>query len=278
MVFYKSCSSGNDFLLVDVAELKAPPLPAQVKHWCDRHHGVGADGLIVYDRSHKPVSFRIFNQDGLEAELSGNGMAGLVALLVQLDPTDDLVELLGKSGLYRHRVTHSQRSQCTIQIDLGEPDFTNHFFFPFLNDMKQTPWIEGVQYRNVRFFPVAVGNPQVVIFKTPDQSVEDALILAETVHQDEIFPYRTNVSILENPAREEAKIYFFERGVGRTLSSSTGTAGAYAVMRVLRPGLSSYSFISPGGGVAKVSGNERIYIENHPRIVYKGKYLESVDE
>ncbi len=279
MVFYKSCSGGNDFLLVDRAELCVPPSPALVRRWCDRHSGAGADGVIVYDRSLCPVFFRVFNQDGFEAELSGNGMAGLTTLLVTtLGVSEEMLELSSAFGHFRHQVLDCRDAWCRLQIDLGLPDFYNIRFFPFLAEASDSSRTEGYSYKGIRFFPVAIGNPQVVLFKSQEKSLDETLLLAEELHQQPIFPYRCNVSIVEEYETDWAKIHFFERGVGRTQSSSTGTAGAFAVLRTLHSGISSFSFIPPGGEPVRVSGHERIYVENCSQIVYKGEYMESGNE
>lgn len=278
MVFYKSCSGGNDFLQVDAAELSGPPSPTLVRCWCDRHYGAGADGLVVYDRSVRPVSFRIFNQDGLEAELSGNGMAGLSALLCHLGANGDTIELAGIRDLYRHRLLDGRDNGYHLRIDLGLPDFADSRLFPFLNADQQRRWRDGFYYRSLRFYPVAVGNPQVVFFQAAGQSTAEVLALAEELHRQPIFPQRTNVSIITDRGDDGVGIRFYERGVGATLSSSTGTAGAYAVLRALEPGLSELVFLPPSGEKIKISGCDRIFIENRTRIVYKGEYLESGDE
>lgn len=278
MVFYKSCSGGNDFILLDQAELKAPPGPEQVVRWCHRHHGAGADGLLVYDTRSRPVSFRIYNRDGLEAELSGNGMAGLTALLVYLGHDGKEVILRSQTGEYRHQVLERTVNRMVVRIDLGLPDFHNTRFFPFLTEKRDRSIVEGIAYGNHRFHPVAVGNPQIVLFRQPGQSEEEALALAEALHQQTMFPQRTNVSIVALEGAGRGRIFFYERGVGPTQSSSTGAAGAYAVIRALNPGLSSFVFSTPGGSEVRVSGQEGIAIENVTRIVYKGEYLESADE
>lgn len=277
MVFYKSCSGGNDFLQVDAAELKAPPTPGQIQRWCRRHQGAGADGVVLYDGSVRPVSFRIFNRDGREAELSGNGMAGLTALLFHLGLVSARVELESPSGRFCHRVLERQAGLFRLQIDLGVPDFRCTRLFPFLNLDKGKKEEKQYRFRGVRFFPVAVKNPQVVLLKPPDQSMEEMLELAEELHGQPIFPFQTNVSVVEELGEGQARVAFFERGVGRTESSSTGSAGAYAVLRAGNPGLSSMRFLMPGGEEIKVFGKRRIHIENRTRIVYKGEYWEFAD-
>jgi len=277
MVFYKSCSGGNDFLQIDAAELKTPPTPQRIRDWCRRHQGAGADGVVLYDRSVNPVSFRIFNQDGLEAELSGNGMAGLTALLAHLELASAEVELETKAGRFSHRILDRSDGLFRMEIDLGVPDFQCIRLFPFLADTPSYPIVDGFSYRDIRFFPVTVGNPQIVLLKSRGQSVEDLLMLAEELHDRPMFPFRTNVSVVDDRGDGVAHAFFYERGVGRTEASSTGSAGAYAVLRARNPELSSMRFVTPGGEEIKVFGKQRIRIENRTRIVYKGEYWEFAD-
>jgi diaminopimelate epimerase len=272
MEFFKSCSGGNDFLLVDEAELRAPPTSEQIQAWCDRHHGAGADGLVVFGLRHRPVSFRIYNADGQEAELSGNGMAGLTALLAFRGLAETEVELETRVGRFQHRIAGFDGGMYRLEIDLGSPDFQSRLHFPFLK-----PGGEGRGYscRGLHFYPVCIGNPQVVLFTSPDRDREALMTEAEALHRDPMFPRRTNVSVVGPLENGRVEISFFERGVGPTESSSTGTAGAYAVIRAQTPGMSSCIFVPATGDPVRVSGRERICIENRTRIVYKGLCLET---
>lgn len=272
MEFYKSCSSGNDFILIEAAELAAPPQPRQIQNWCDRHQGAGADGVVVYNLKDKPVSFRIYNQDGLEAELSGNGMAGLTALLVRLNLTGGELEIGTKAGIYHHRLLGCSNGEYHLEIDLGVPDFHSLRHFPFL---KRDAGCRAYTCRGHHFYPVCIGNPQVVLMATNPQEGEELLSAAEELHQDSMFPFRTNVSVVRLLDPGRAEIAFFERGVGPTQASSTGTAGAYAVLRALNAAMDSCLFLPPAGGAVRASGREKICLENRTCIVYKGEYLES---
>lgn len=142
MIFYKTVSCGNDFILIDVDEYQSAAAAGitkgqLAKKICTRHTGVGADGVVFYkiSRDREPVDFEIFNQDGSDAELSGNGMAGLSALFFYLHQSgnQDHVVLNTKVGPKRNTCLHRDKNKFRLKIEIGAPNFQDHNFFPFLS-------------------------------------------------------------------------------------------------------------------------------------------------
>lgn len=273
MIFYKTVSAGNDFLHIDVKELNAPDSDGQVSrghlagHLCQRKTGAGADGVVYYNIGEKGVDFEIFNRDGGEAELSGNGMAGLSALLFYLGKFKDQVTLNTRAGQKRHQLLQREKNNFKLKIEIGEPDFCNTDFFPFLEKKKME-----YTHKTIRFHPVSVGNPHAVVLldrELPDETLNQ---MGEMLESANIFPQKTNVELIFYKNEENCRLFYYERGVGRTLSSSTGSAAVFAVLQKLKF-IRNRLFINTPEGKIKIYGKGSIYIENFTKIVYKGIYF-----
>ncbi len=295
MIFYKSVASGNDFLHVNMEEV---PSDSHAKGelarmMCDRHTGPGADGVIFYKLNKSSVQFEIYNSDGGEAELSGNGMAGLTALMLYLGLFDQTVAMETKVGPRIHTLVHRQGNRFRLNIQIGPPDFNALHFFPFL--------VEGVsQYRcgEIDFYPVSVGNPHSVVILPSDPGNEMLEEIGSRMEPAEIFPHNTNVELVvpeiadtssgmvaDYDAGQGFRIYFYERGVGRTLASSTGSAAVFAVLQKL--GLLQQCLTIPAITTSppseipksvKITGKNDIFIENSVEIVYKGVYIKNQEK
>ncbi len=290
MIFYKSVASGNDFLHVDTREFQAyvkaitanagvtPGKGSLVERLCRRHTGAGADGLVYYTITPSAVKFEIFNQDGNEAELSGNGMGGLAALMFYLELFLDRVTLDTRVGRRTHTLLSRHGNCFRINIEIGPPDFAATHFFPFLEKDKDKYKLE-YQYNGLTFYPVSVGNPHVVVIPAKHMEDNELEMLGRQLESAEIFPHKTNVEFVmaagQGPVCYETganvRLFFYERGVGRTLASSTGSAAVFAVLQKL--GKLTDRLIITGqnqGEKVIISGKENIYIENSVEIVYKG--------
>jgi len=284
MIFYKSISCGNDFLLVDINEWRRwtekRPIDADqgetARNLCDRTIGIGADGLVFYTVQGESAGFDIFNRDGSAAELSGNGMAGLSALLFFLGRSGESITLRTRSGDKTHRLLSREGNLFKLKIEIGEPDFQDHRFFPFL-----TAGQPCYRYREISFYPVSVGNPQAVVLLEKELTEAEMMAIGQTLEGAAIFPQRTNVGLVLPvdggfvPGKrhiDQCRVFFYERGVGVTVSSSTGSAGVYAVLRSLGLVKERLAIHTPLESI-EISGEEKIYIENFTRIVYQGNYL-----
>ena len=268
MIFYKTVSSGNDFIHVDLNEFHKSKLTKSdlAKDLCDRKTGIGSDGTVFYKINKDVVDFEIFNRDGTEAEISGNGMAGISALLFFLDKFENYIVLNTNAGKKKVQYLSSTKNNFKLKIEIGEPDFQNHHFFPFLKR-------GGILHKldNIEFYPVSVGNPHCIVMlneKIPDSEIKS---LGNKLEYAEIFPFRTNVEFVFFKNKNNCSVTFHERGVGRTLSSSTGSAAVFAVLKRLKLIKNSLN-IKTALERIKISGNKIIYIENSTKIVYKGIY------
>lgn len=271
MIFYKSSSAGNDFLITEKIRLKkrGGNFSKFARDICDRKNGPGADGLIIYEEDGLSVKFFIFNRDGSEAEISGNGMAGLSSLLFYLGKKGEEVVLDTKAGRKTIQLNNRIGNEFHLTVEIGEPDFFNLEFFPFLEEGKII-----YEYNNHSFYPVSVGNPHIVLFPDYLPEKDEMIKIGAGLEAGSIFPQRTNVEFVF-PVKNtvintdtETDAFFYERGTGETSHSSTGSAAIYAVMKNLN--LLKENLVIKN---IKVSGENKIYIENYTKIVYKGVYF-----
>jgi diaminopimelate epimerase len=271
MIFYKTVSSGNDFLHVNLEENKLKVYKKKgemAKAICNRHSGAGADGIVFYQIQREAIDFEIFNHDGSEAELSGNGMAGVSALLFFLDRFSDTVVLNTKVGKRKVSLVGRSGSKFKLKVEMGEPNFREIRFFPFLENNK----IE-FSYKDIQFYPVSIGNPHLVVLLDKELPDQKLLALGKTLSEAPICPFGANVEFVRFKNENSCKVFFYERGVGSTGSSSTGSAAVFAVLQRLNR-ISQSLILNISNQKIRISGRKKIQVENFCEIVYKGMYLE----
>ncbi|HVY76904.1 MAG TPA: diaminopimelate epimerase [Solirubrobacterales bacterium] len=222
MRFEKWQALGNDYLIVEAAQLPWGLSPARVRRICDPHFGLGSDGVLLLSRSEDPAhvaELRIFNPDGSEAELSGNGAREAILYLRRNGWTDaETFSILTAAG----PVTPTITSERTCSVEMGRASTTSKDFPSGGADGRGTVESAG---RNWDFQHVSIGNPQCAIVVGEGLEELDLGAVGPAIEASELFPNRTNVSFLRvDGNRVRARI--FERGVGETLSSGTGASGA----------------------------------------------------
>jgi diaminopimelate epimerase len=239
MRFEKWQALGNDYLIVERSELPFELTPARIAALCESHFGIGADGVLLVAREtgspsggNGPTpagSLRIFNPDGSEAELSGNG-AREAALYMHRHAwsAERAFTIDTPAGVIRPTITGPSR----CRIELGEASTLS-------KDFPSGP-PDGIAEvrageRTWRFQHVSIGNPQCSIYVEGVDALDalDLPQLGPPIEASELFPNRTNVSWYAELGERRIRARIFERGVGETLASGTGAAGA-AVAHVLR--------------------------------------------
>jgi diaminopimelate epimerase len=249
--FEKWQALGNDYLIFEEAQLT----PAQVQRLCDPHFGPGADGVLVLTKPDEPgyvARLRIFNPDGSEAELSGNGAREAILYLRRSGWTDaDTFSIQTLAGEIRPTIT----SATTCRVDMGRATLTSPNFPGGPGDGQGEVQAQGQTFR---FQHVAIGNPQCAI-RVEDPDALDLQALGPPIEHADIFPNRTNVSFWKELAPDAIRARIFERGVGETLSSGTGASGA-AVAHVLRGGDSPVT-VQLDGGELTVDVDESLHVD-----------------
>ncbi len=253
MRFEKWQALGNDYLVLEGEELAADSARAL----CDRHTGVGADGVLLLGPARRRgfvARLRIFNPDGSEAELSGNGARQAVLYLRRRGWTEsDSFSIETAAGEVRVRVT----GEWTCTLDLGRARLA------FEGEVQ----VDGDR---LAFLHLAVGNPQTPI-RIADPDVVDLRRVGPVVEHDPRFPNRTNVAFWRELAPDRIRARIWERGVGETLSSGTGAAGA-AVAHVLRGGDSPVTVVLDGGELVVAVGEDlHVDLTGWARPVFRGE-------
>jgi diaminopimelate epimerase len=219
MDFTKLHGTGNDFVVLDARQLERDWCALAVA-MCDRHFGVGGDGLILAAPSETAdIRMRIFNADGSEAEMSGNGMRCLVKFAVDggiVVPRDDEFDVETGAGVLRVRVTTRQGRVTSVREGMGRPRLDPRDI-PVA--IEATVPVRSFDLRvngdTLAVTPVSMGNPHAVYFQ--DRAVEDYRLhdIGPLIEHHELFPNRTNFEVVRMLGRDRAEMRVWERGVRR---------------------------------------------------------------
>jgi diaminopimelate epimerase len=246
MRFEKWQALGNDYVILEAVGLLWELTPARVRRLCDPHFGIGSDGVLLLSRSDDPAlvaELRIFNPDGSEAELSGNGVREAVLYLRRHGWTEENTFTIATVA---GPITPTITSERTCSVEMGRASTTSKDFPSGGPDGRGTLTAGG---REWEFQHVSIGNPQCAIEVGDELEDLDLAEIGPGIEGHELFPNRTNVSFYAvDGSRVRARI--FERGVGETLSSGTGASGA-AVAATLR-GAPSPIVVELDGGELEV--------------------------
>ena len=235
--FVKAEGLGNDFLVVDLrpgkpaAEVPAAADPGVVRALCDRHFGVGGDGVLaILPPVHGDARMRVINADGSEAEMCGNGIRCVAKLLYERDPSlrRPVLRIDTGAGLLECRIDARDGQAETVAVEMGRPQLDPPQIpvaAPGGKRLVRSPLRAGD--RQFAFTAVSMGNPHAVIFIDDPAAALRALAQAcgRGIEQDSLFPRRTNVEfarVWQGPAGTEIDLVVWERGCGVTLACGTG--------------------------------------------------------
>jgi len=256
----KAHAYGNDFLLAR-AEDAAGDLPSLARAMCHRHTGVGADGLVLYTLRDRGATMRLLNADGSWSELSGNGLRCLAALVAHLqglqvgaaitidsDAGVKTLDLLGHTG-----------RRFDFRADLGQPVDIRQVQIPVLGE-------------TITATVLRTGNPQCVILgPLPGDDRFAALGAALSTHPS--FPEGTNVEFAEVEAADRVRILIWERGVGPTSSSGTGSTAAAVAAAAHGGAARVVEVIAPGGSQRVEWSDAGAYLTGWAELVMDGRWL-----
>jgi len=252
--YFKGHGLGNDYIAVDPAELDFELSARNVRALCDRHRGVGADGVLALapsERAH--FGLRIFNPDGSEAEKSGNGLRIFGSYLYATRRTrrrELRIETAGGIVSVELRIDEDG-DVARAKVVIGHASFRPRMLPCTLEEPELVDLPLRVAGRAIRFSGVSVGNPHCVVFANSERAWtrEDLLELGPALETHEIFPQRTNVQLAAATGPRTLSILIWERGAGETLAS--GTSACAAAAAGVRLGLvkSPVAVHAPGGGL-----------------------------
>jgi diaminopimelate epimerase len=253
--FEKWQALGNDYIIVEERELPFELTSERVRLLCSPHTGIGSDGVLLLSDASDPrfvASLRIFNPDGSEAELSGNGAREAILYLRRNGWTgDDEFSIETAAGEIRPRIT----GERTCSVDMGRASTRSKDFPSGPEDGRGTLESGG---REFAFQHVSIGNPQCAIEIGDELEDLDLSLYGPGIEHHDLFPNRTNVSFWRRDADNEITARIFERGVGETMASGTGASGA-AVAFVLSGGASPVT-VHLDGGDLDVEVNEDLQV------------------
>ena len=283
MKFNKVHSLGNDFLVIDQDEVSGiSNIGSFAQRICDRHTGIGADGLLIISVKNKTkgeVNFRIFNADGTEAEISGNGLRCAGANLYyqkKVDPTQ--IVFLTTTGNRECNLIDQKQNFFKIKIEMGTPKLSSKDI-PFDDGSYHEKIIDYPLSINRKVYPVTVvslGNPHCAIFVDRFPARIEWHQIGREIESHPFFPNRTNIEFVRLLNRKEIEVLFWERGVGETLSSGSG-ACASVVASILKNKTDRKVKVKTSMGNLTVEWDkDKVYQTGPAEIVFEGDLLSSL--
>lgn len=258
--FAKAHAYGNDFVYVARSAVSGVSLPALAREMCDRHAGVGADGLIVHAPEGPTIAMELFNADGSVAEVSGNGVRALGALVLMRDRDVHAEVTVVTAAGPRHLVRLAREgTRQLFRTSMGLPSGLRRASL-------------DVAGERVEAIVLNFGNPQcVVLGPLPDQNRFHQLGAALERHGE--FPHRTNVVFAQVEAPDRVRILIWERGCGPTRSSGTGSCAALVAAASHGGAAREADVIAPGGSQRVAWGAETVFLTGWAEVVCEGEWL-----
>jgi len=274
LTFHKFHGLGNDFILIDNRHQNAPLLsPTEAIEWCDRHFGVGADGVIfaLPGEGETDYQMRIFNSDGSEPEMCGNGIRCLARFLADLEgKTETVYRIQTLAGT----IVPTVRSDGQVTVDMGEPRLTAAEIPTTLvsGDQQVVEVPLRVDDREWAVTAVSMGNPHCITFVEDVESIPLEQIGPQFEHHP-AFPQRTNTEFIQVVRSDYLKMRVWERGAGITLACGTG-ACASLVAAVLTGRSDRKATLELPGGCLAIEwspDNNRLYMTGPAVCVFQGE-------
>jgi diaminopimelate epimerase len=263
MHFSKGHAYGNDFLYVLSREVEHVRLDRLTQEMCARNTGVGADGLIVYEPTSDGASMRLFNADGGRAEVSGNGVRALGALLLRDDdrPRAELA-VSTEGGVKRLTRISREGIRQTFRASMGAPA-----------GLGRTTVDVGSE--SVDLVVLNMGNPQAIVLgELPDDATFRRI--GATLERHASFPEGTNVEFAHVEAPDRIRIRIWERGCGPTLSSGTGSCASLVAAAAFGGASRDATVIAPGGSQRVEWLEDAVYLTGWAEVVCDGVWLRAL--
>jgi len=275
--FWKMHGLGNDYVVIDNRTLQITSVEATglARKLCERRFSVGADGLLLVEASSvADVKMRIFNADGSQAEMCGNGIRCFAKYCYENNiakKKELTVETL--AGIKRTWLTVQGSVVTSVRVDMGAPTL-ERASLPMVGTGKcvnEVLQVNGEQYKATC---LSVGNPHCVIFV---DSVEDfpVQLVGPKIENHKLFPKRTNVEFAQVLNKNEIRLRVWERGCGETLACGTGACATVAAGKILGK-VAKKVTVHLVGGDLEVEYAERLFLSGLAEKVFEGKLLEDV--
>jgi diaminopimelate epimerase len=257
--FTKLHGDENDFLLTWAHEAPRENLPEIARRICARTIGIGADGWMLVSADDGQLRTRLFNSDGSEPEMSGNGTRCAAAFgLIHRAVTGPNIQVVTAAGAKHLRLLSQEGTRFLFEMDMGQP---------YLEELHAKLVLAGTEFDATI---VNVGNPQCAIFVGEFPGNWPAAAREAESHPH--FSRRTNVSFVKVADPHAIEVVFFERGAGETRSSGTGSTGA-AVAAILRKVASSPVQIRTPAGTLHLRWDSSVYLTGPAQLIGDGRFL-----
>jgi diaminopimelate epimerase len=256
----KAHAYGNDFVCTPAAD-GGRDLPALARAICHRHHGIGADGLLLYTAHDRGASMKLLNADGSRSELSGNGLRCLAALVARTQKlaAGETITIETDAGVKPLELLARDGERYTFRAAMGQP-----------TNLRQTSI--AVLGEELTASVLEVGNPQcVVLGPLPDLDRFNRLGLALSTHT--MFPEGTNVEFAEVESPDRVRILIWERGVGPTTSSGTGSSASAVAAAAHGGAARSVDVIAPGGTQRVEWREDGVHLTGWAEVILEGYWL-----
>ncbi len=262
--FYKYHGTGNDFIMIDNRYDRFDMHDSKlVKFLCDRHFGVGADGLIFLESSDKADCFmNYYNADGTVAEMCGNGVRCTAKFFIERTKSKSQELSIDTRTGIKKVISNTDGS---FSVNMGAPVFS-HPDFPNIPLMLE----------NILFEFVSMGNPHAVGMVKNINGVDISLI-GPKIENDSHFLNKINIELVEKIADDHFRVKVWERGSGATLSCGSGACAVYAILKKEDKNIKQITLEFPGGNLILESGENRndspknIWLTGPAQCVFKGK-------
>jgi len=270
LTFVKAHAYGNDFLFIKQQLASNEQLSRLSQVVCDRHLGLGADGVVFYRQTADGAVMKLFNADGSAAEVSGNGVRCLGAILVDaFDPE--------KSGRRQADEILIETDGGTKRLTLLETDPPRYTFRTYMGEPSGLERrVLDLERESVDVVTLSIGNPQCVVLTSvldPDRFARLGPLLA--THK--AFPHGTNVEFVNLESPDRARILIWERGVGPTQSSGTGSCAAGVAAAAFGGALRTLEVVSPGGCQLVDWASDGVYLTGWAEITARGEWVNLPD-
>jgi len=255
--FTKASACGNDFLIVDGIHAPAG-LHEFSRCICDRHNGVGADGVEwLFPAQDADVRARLINADGSEAEISGNGTRCVAAYLVSRGGKDHL-DIRTGAGIRQCRLVARDGNHFAFEMDMGEPQVGDDFSIK-------------VAFGEAHGTPVSMGNPHYVVFVKEFSPAWQGEAAEIGRHHD--FKHGINVELVRIRSKNDIEVRFYERGVGETQSSGTGSCASAVAAIAAGSTNSPVNVHAPGGTQVVRWADKNVFLRGPAQLICQGEYL-----
>ena len=256
--FVKASACGNDFLLIEAASVEgatSADLARLTRQMCDRHAGVGGDGVEwMYPHAMAQVEIRLINADGSEAEISGNGTRCVAAYLCA-ERGQEKITIQTGAGVKTCVLTGRRESEYEFEVEMGTA----------------IVGAEMLLKEGMRGLPVSMGNPHCVVLV--DEFAGNWQEQAAEIQRSSEFKHGVNVEMVTVDGQHDVSVRFFERGVGETQSSGTGSCAAAAAAMTTGRAESPVRVHAPGGTQIVRQEGTLMFLRGPARLVCRGEFF-----